>query len=188
MCDPTMMFAASMVTSALQVGTQYIGQQQAAEAQRDYQEKRYEATREAANEAYIREVEAENQRLVEEGEAVAAKQQEVQREKIEKQGTAIAASEGAGMSLDALLADFERQEARYRDSLMQTRENRERQSDRRKEGSRAKAINRTNQVMPQPVSSPSALGAGLKLAGAGLQAYDTYQPDFGFGGGTKDRK
>ncbi len=79
----------------------------------------------------------------------------------------------AGMSVDNLMADFYRQEGTFRavtdSNLASTVE----QSQRELQGLKSQSMSRENSLRPAPV--PGYLGAGLRIAGDGVQAYDSYK-------------
>lgn len=79
----------------------------------------------------------------------------------------------AGLSVDNLLADFYKQEASYRMVTDTNFTYQVEQSRRDLEGIRSGTQSRVNQLRPAPV--PGYLGAGLRIAGQGVQAYDQYQ-------------
>ena len=77
------------------------------------------------------------------------------------------------MSVDNLLADFYRQEAGFRfvtdSNLAMVTE----QSQRELKGLRANAMSRENSLRPEAV--PGYLGAGLRIGGQAVGAYDQYK-------------
>lgn len=79
----------------------------------------------------------------------------------------------AGLSVDALMADFNRQEATYRFTTDTNLAFSEEQSRRDMEGIRSGAANRGTTFRPEPV--PSYLADGIRLSGQGFAAVDQYR-------------
>jgi len=117
-----------------------------------------------------------NQRVQQEQEAVVQAKMENAKRAAEARSTARTSSGQAGvagLSVDSLLADFYRQEAGYRAvtdaNLVYTID----QSQRQAEGVRSGTQSRINELRPEPL--PGYLGAGMRIAGQSVQAYDQYQ-------------
>lgn len=184
MCGPTALAAASLAIGVASSGVQYMGQAQAAASQADYQnrlaiqrEEQRQQNAEAAIDAYIKQTEDEGIRVQQQREAAAVEHQDVARRRLEAQGEARASSEAAGMSFDMLMRDFERSELRHRNVLTRQSELDTDESQRRIAGYAATAQDRINSVTPytpQPVQSPSILGAGLQMIGTGIDVFNTY--------------
>lgn len=186
------MFAASMGISALSAASGYFGQVQSANAQAEYQaetsaqrDRQIAANAEAANAAYVEQAAAENIAQAQRSESASLELQDLQRQRIRAEGTARATSESAGLSLEALLADFSREEARYRDSVTRQLKFDADESRRRLQGFEAQAADRARSIQPytpQPIQQPNTLGAALQVAGAGFDAFNrfsTRDPDTG---------
>lgn len=184
------MFATSLAVSVASTALSYAGQQQQANAQTAYQEQMarqqneyIKQNAEAANTAYIEQAATTNIQLGQKQTAAAQDLQQQGTARLRAQGTATASSESAGLSMDMLMADYERQEATYRDSIHQQLEWDMEQGAREVSGFRAQAQDRINSARPytpSPVSSPSLAGA---LIGFGGQALDAYRR---FGSEEKD--
>jgi hypothetical protein len=135
---------------------------------------------ELANKDYIEQTAAESIALMQKQEAAAQEEQRIQRERLQKQGTALASSEAAGQSLQFLMDDFMRQEARYKNSVRHQLELDTVQSNIAVKGFRDTAKNRgsaSGRYIPKPVNSlgfASGIGAGLSIAASGLGAYGRY--------------
>ena len=183
MCEP--MTLAMVGLNVLKMGAEFMGQQQAANAQESYQQRLFNDRQQLihntaveANQDFLRKSEQENRRLIEE-EAVASQDaQQLAIDRAEAVGTATASSQVASMSLDALYADFFRQEARFRDSITQNLEFDRKQAQANKEGFRAEAISRVTgipPITPAPIDRPSPFGLLLNLAGTAFDGYRTYQ-------------
>lgn len=85
------------------------------------------------------------------------------------QGTALASAAGAGVggvSVEALLNTIEGDTADFKDSVNENLDLIARQADRDKRGIRAGTTSRINSVQ-----SPSILGLGVRIAGAGIDLY-----------------
>jgi len=81
----------------------------------------------------------------------------------------------AGLSVDALIQDFYRQEAGYSDAVKQNLEMDQAQSTAELLGLRAGAVDRTIATRRAPLERPSYLAAGIQMAGQGLDAYNRYR-------------
>lgn len=87
--------------------------------------------------------------------------------------TASGQSGVAGLSVDNLLVDFYRQEADFRNLTDINFSYNVEQTRRTGQGIQAGTNSRLNSLGHQPV--PGYLGAGLRIAGQGVQAYDGYK-------------
>jgi hypothetical protein len=107
----------------------------------------------------------------------AKEMQDLQIERLQKAGTAMASSESAGVSFENLMADFYRQEARYRDAMRQNLEMDAVQNDIAVSGFRREAKNRGSsfqRYIPSSVSRPSMIGAGLSIGASALENHGRY--------------
>lgn len=177
MCDPIsggltvgQMMAANIGLSMVSTMMNYAAQQQAASAQAAY----INQANNAAIDSYYRESMAQNLRIQEEQEATSEDLQNLIIERKQKMGEYIASSQSAGLSFSNVLADYMRQEARYRDSAYRNLELKERQSQLNIEGMRAKTNSRINSNMSTALPQPSLFAAGLDIAGSTLSAYTTF--------------
>lgn len=177
MCDPIsggltagQIMAANIGLSMMSTMMNYAAQQQAASAQAAY----INQANNAAIDSYYREAMAQNLRIQEEQEATSEDLQELMIERKQKMGEYIASSQSAGLSFSNVLADYMRQEARYRDSAYRNLELKERQSQLNIEGMRAKTNSRINSNMSTALPQPSLFAAGLDIAGSTLSAYTTF--------------
>lgn len=177
MCDPIsggltvgQMMAANIGLSMVSTMMNYAAQQQAAAAQAAY----INQANNAAIDSYYRESMAQNLRIQEEQEATSEDLQNLMIERKQKMGEYIASSQSAGLSFSNVLADYMRQEARYRDSAYRNLELKERQSQLNIEGMRAKTNSRINSNMSTALPQPSLFAAGLDIAGSTLSAYTTF--------------
>lgn len=177
MCDPIsggltvgQMMAANIGLSMMSTMMNYAAQQQAASAQAAY----INQANNAAIDSYYRESMAQNLRIQEEQEATSEDLQNLIIERKQKMGEYIASSQSAGLSFSNVLADYMRQEARYRDSAYRNLELKERQSQLNIEGMRAKTNSRINSNMSTALPQPSLFATGLDIAGSTLSAYTTF--------------
>lgn len=187
------MFWASMAVTAATTATSMYAQNEQANAQSKYQSEVAAANNAAAeqnakmaNQEYINQTTAENIQLMQKEEATSVEMQRIQRERKEAMGTALASSEGAGMSLQFLMDDYMRQEANYKGNLQSQLDNDKASRDIAVKGYWQTAYNRGKSqqgYIPSPVSQPSALAAGLGFAGSALDTYGRFRRD-----GLKDRK
>lgn len=177
MCDPIsggltagQIMAANIGLSMMSTMMNYAAQQQAASAQAAY----INQANNAAIDSYYRESMAQNLRIQEEQEATSEDLQNLIIERKQKMGEYIASSQSAGLSFSNVLADYMRQEARYRDAAYRNLELKERQSQLNIEGMRAKTNSRINSNMSTALPQPSLFAAGLDIAGSTLSAYTTF--------------
>lgn len=177
MCDPIsggltagQIMAANIGLSLVSTMMNYAAQQQAASAQAAY----INQANNAAIDSYYREAMAQNLRIQEEQEATSEDLQRLIIERKQKMGEYIASSQSAGLSFSNVLADYMRQEARYRDSAYRNLELKERQSQLNIEGMRAKTNSRINSNMSTALPQPSLFAAGLDIAGSALSAYTAF--------------
>jgi hypothetical protein len=179
---------AGVAVSAAGAGAGLYMQSEAAADQADYQKRLMQARNSEIEENYRLSVESMNvqnkalqERAVQEGESASMEQQRNAREAAKAVATArVAAGEGgvSGRSVNALMSDFLAQEARYRDSLNTNLDYARDSIEYEMEGNKLTAQGRANSIKPfQPskIDQPSYLGAALKIAGAGMDAYSTYQ-------------
>lgn len=183
MCEPTTATMAAVAIAS--TAANMYGQQQQANAQKKYQnalaaqnEQLRIQNKANADAAYNNAIMQENEALSAEREKASQQLQDIRIEKMQKQATALASSEGAGMNVRMLMADYERQEARVRDSILFNLEQRESQSKWFRESEKTKyqsAVNSISPYIPQPVAQPNYLGGALKIAGQGLEAYSDWK-------------
>lgn len=187
MCEAvsaTTMFWTAMAMSAASAGANYMMQSEQANAQAKYQSRMAEENNRAmmqnaqiANKNYVEQAAASNMQLMQKQEAQSAEMQNLQIERLQKAGTALASSESAGVSFENLMADFYRQEAKYRDAMRHNIEMESVQNDIAVQGFRREAKNRGSsfqRYIPSPVNSPSLIGAGLQIGSSTLDNYNRY--------------
>lgn len=187
MCEAmsaTAMFWTAMAMSAASAGANYMMQSEQADAQAAYQSRMAEENNRAmmqnaqiANKNYVEQAAASNMELMQKQEAASVEMQNLQIERLQKAGTALASSESAGVSFQNLMADFYRQEAKYRDAMRHNIEMDSVQNDIAIQGFRREAKNRGSsfqRYIPSPVSRPSMIGAGLQIGSSAFSHYGKY--------------
>lgn len=162
--------------------TATVAQSNAASAQANYQQKQAEANTEyysqnaqAALRSNADEQAAINLQTQESQQHASQEVQDIQLERMRKQGTAEASSISMA---NGLLADFARQEAVYKDSVKANMDMTMLQSGIRKSSVAAEAQDRINTVRPytpSPVAQPNYIGAGLGVVSSGLSIYSDYK-------------
>jgi len=158
------LFATSLAISTATHGLQYVGQRSAARAS----ERAAKETARRSRENLLRQQEAINRRTLQER---AADTQELTRSAIERaqaqsRARAAAASAGtSGRSVEALLADYDRQAARFSDAIVSSQRFREEQAEAAKLGMRSDHLDRIAQARSQIVRRPSFLGTTLRIGG-----------------------
>lgn len=140
------------------------------------QNKAMDIAEESAKESFRQQSSTVNLRLQQEQEAATNAKIENAKRAAEARGTARAAAGAAGVagfSVDALFADFYRQEAQYRSITDTNLGYVEEQSRRDMAGLKSGTQSTINRLVREPV--PGYLGAGLRIGAAGLQTYDDYK-------------
>ncbi|MHC1751060.1 virion core protein, T7 gp14 family [Humidesulfovibrio sp.] len=175
------MFWSSMAMTVASTAVSYAAQSEQASQTRDYQGKVAEeqnrilvATQQAANKEFVEGSAAQNLQLAQKEQSYSQDAQNVQAQREQRVGTALASSENAGLSLDALLGGFYRNEAQYKAGLAQQFGFDRVQRDINVESLQDKAENRTSSVgryIPSPVSRPNPFGAALQI---GTGAFTNY--------------
>jgi hypothetical protein len=167
-------FWSKLAITGLTSGLQYVQQQKVA----NYQ---YEAARraaESANQAFIDQQEGLNARLREEKQAAEQEKFKAAKQTLQAEG-AIRATERAGLTVDLLLADAEREAGNWRNSLTQTIQSADQQYRRSLKGLEAQREERTNQAIDirnqAAANAPSLLGTIANVANTGLSDYTTYK-------------
>ena len=166
-------FWTQLAISGVSAGLQYIqGQQMLA-----YQHEAAYKAAEAANQAYVDQTEALNARLREEKQAAEQDKFKVRKKVLQAKG-AIRATERAGLTVDLLLADAEREAGNWVNSLEQTIQSADRQYGRNLKQLEAQREGRTNQAIDMAnrasANAPSLLGTIANVANTGLTNYINY--------------
>lgn len=180
MCGPATQLAFTVAMGVMQ----YQAQQRQANAQAEYQNQlaiarneQIERNAELANRAFIQQSEQINRRTQQEQVAASEEIQQVQIERLDAQGRAEAAAAAAGvqgLSVQNLLNNFQRQEARYRSAVQQNLAFAQENAEAEKKGLRAQAEGRIASIpayAPEPVARPSFFGTALGIGGRVLDNY-----------------
>lgn len=162
------MMAASLGVSALTAGTSYMAQSEAAANSAAYAAD----TKQAADAAMLSQNADLNTRLKQEQTSTALRNEAARKKTQAATATANATSEASGLSVDALLADYDRQYLNYADSQMQQLGFTEDQIGRSREGLSSQAQSRTNQAYSQITPAPSL---AMSLGNFGADAIGSYQ-------------
>jgi len=167
-------FLAQLGISALTGGLQYIQGQKVA----NYQYEAAQRAAESANQAFIDQQEGLNARLKEEKQAAEQQKFDVSKKTLQAQG-AIRATERAGLTVDLLLADAEREAGNWKNALEQTIQSADQQYRRNLKGLEAQREGRYNQAIDMrnqaSANAPSLLGTIANVANTGLTSYTNYR-------------
>lgn len=158
------LFATSLAISTATRTLQYTGQRQAAHAS----EHAAAETARRSRENLLRQQQAINRQTIEERAADAQElsQSSIERVQAQSRARAAAASAGtSGQSVDALLADYDRQEATYRNAVLISQGFRETAAEATKSGVRADHLERVAQARSRVVRRPTFLGSALRIGG-----------------------
>lgn len=194
--------AAGLITGALSIGSTvagFIGAQQQAQAQAEYQTQlqiaRNEQIRQNAEltaRAYNDQLQAVNSRQMQENIAASQQAQAFQRENTVRRGTAQAAlgeTGAAGINRDILMAEFDRTQTSYMSSLSLQQDFRDQSTFFETRGMQAQAEGRAQSIqpyVPTPVNGPSLFGAAMGIGMGAMKGYDTHLRYTGQGYGNPD--
>lgn len=175
MCvDPATLTFAQLAITATTAGLQYVQQQKVA----NYQYEAAQRAAESANQAFVDQQEGLNARLREEKQAADQQKFDVAKKALRAKG-AIKATERAGLTIDLLLADAEREKGNWTNALNQTIQSADQQYRRNLKGLEAQRQGRTNQAIDMyntaSANAPSLLGTIANVANTGLTNYINYQ-------------
>jgi len=164
------MFLGQLAISGVTAGLQYQQQQKVA----NYQYEAAQRAAESANQAFINQQEGLNARLREEKQAAELQKFDVAKKTLQAKG-AIRATERAGLTIDLLLADAEREKGNWTNALNQTIQSADQQYRRNLKGLEAQRQGRTNQAIDMyntaSAKAPSLLGTVADIANTGLTNY-----------------
>lgn len=196
MCSPTGLAASSLAIGTASSAASFIGQSQASQARAEAANQRARRVNREANAAFLRQSAAENRRLSQQADATSQQLQRTESEARRAQARANvqAAEQGvSGNSVEALLADFDRQQAQRAEAIRQNFQFQVEQSEQNKRGFRAQAERRIASSRPGPTQMPSPIAAGLQIGSSAIQAAsieNSLKPPgspvtfLGFGGGS----
>jgi uncharacterized protein YqgV (UPF0045/DUF77 family) len=168
------MMMVSLGVSAATAGMSYMAQQANMKAQVEAQETNLQAQRDAATTAMVQSTEDLQQRELQERASTALKLDNARRKADEAQATANATSESAGLSMEALMNDYDRQYGSYADAQMQQLGFNTDQIGRQREQIEAQAKGRINSMPRSPVQGGSLGGAILGFAADAAGAYQKF--------------
>lgn len=170
---------ASVLTGALGIGqatTQFVGENQRAKAQNEYQNQVYSEITKNAKSNYNLQLEAQGERALQEREALLDEGTERARRTIQDRSAAATALGSRGLSsqtLNSLLGEFDRQAAATENNLLLNYNWRRAQDARDAEGFRTDAANRIISARPRPVEGGNPLSLLFGIGSSALGAYDT---------------
>lgn len=164
------MMAVSLGVSALTAGAGYVAQSKQAEASEVYADR----AQDSAIESMLSQGRDLNAREEQERKATALRRLDARKKSKAAAATANATSESAGLSVDALMADYERQYLNYSDSQMQQLGFQTDQIERTREGLQAQAQGRVNQAQSQIQAKPSLAMTLGNFAATGLNTYQDF--------------
>lgn len=168
------MFYASLAMSAVTSVVGYVGAQQQADAQYEAQVTNQTATRQAAITDMVAQGDDINQRGMQERASTALNVNNARLQAMRASSTANASSESAGVSVDMLMSDYDRQYLNYADAQMMQLGWGEEQLTRSREALTSQAQSRINSVPSTPVVYPGLGGTMLEIGAAGLNSYQTF--------------
>ncbi|MBB2681892.1 UNVERIFIED_ORG: vacuolar-type H+-ATPase subunit H [Rhizobium esperanzae] len=167
MCDPV-----SMIGLAIGAAQQVVSFQAQSQAANE-QNRLYADNAKRANQTARDQMFQTQQRMLQEQEKAGAEKADNLRDAREAKATAtVAAGEGgvSGLSVDALLAEFDGRAATANDRIDQNTDWTLAQLNNEMKGIRSNAEDRINSV--QRAAKPSFFDAGLRIVGEGLDQYD----------------
>ena len=177
---------AGLALAILSTAASTYAQKEQADAQKAYQEAQSEEyartakiNQENANREFVESTTAERIKQMQERSAAAEEVQRLQRERLEKQGQALASSETSGMALDALMADFYRSEAQKKNIIQQQLEMSGVGSEITIGGYKDRRDSRLStqgQYITSPVNQPNYLASALQIGQAGVDYYNKKNP------------
>lgn len=187
MCEPSTLGIASLVIGTASSIAGGIAQAQRVQAQQQYieaQSAEYARVADLNNKAAVREYTEQSaaERISQMQEQAQASQQaqEIQRDVLRKKGTMLASTNAAGMALDALMADYEREEGLRRDNIRQQYAMRSVGHELNLSAYKDKAQNRINSQQSYIAQDSgysggmNALGTILGIGSAGMNAWGLY--------------
>lgn len=170
------------IVGAVSAVASYMGQQQSAQQQADYQRavaeqrnQEIKANYEAANAAAIDNYTQANQRQLENQENFSQTAQDIEVEKKNAIGELLASNLNTGLSLDAVKLDYERQSDKYLGVQELSLRNLGIQTEAEKKSAKAQAQNQANSIsayIPSPVNYPSPLSLAAGIGGAYVGSLD----------------
>lgn len=117
---------------------------------------------------------AENLRLEQAGQASSREAQQLSIDRKKAVGTAMASTDGAGLSLEYLIGDFYNQEGRMQSASEKQLDWNYQQGKANKAGIQASAEGRINAAKASVTPYPSLFSLGATMVGTGLTTYNKY--------------
>jgi len=200
MCSPALAFAGvGLAVGIAQSVAQYQSQSDFANQQAQAQSDAIRQQQEYQNrliqlegERFQAESNAVRTRQLQEQQALARQQGQASKEVRSAQATALVQSGESGvtgLSVDALLADFTRQELGYQEGILREQQNKDAYYNEQLRQNRiASAFTMAEMNRPitsQPIARPSGVALGLEIAGKGVGAYGNY---LNYGGGMRPER
>jgi hypothetical protein len=170
---------AAGLTTALGVGQsvfQYVGEEQRASSENEYQNQVYSEITKNAKSNYMLQLEAQGTRALQERESLLDEGTERARANVQQRASATAALGSRGLAsttVNQLLGEFDRQAAATENNLLINYNWRRAQDTQEAEGFRTDAANRIISARPRPVTGGNPLSLLLGVGGSLLQGYDT---------------
>jgi hypothetical protein len=174
--------AASVAASVAAPVMSYVGQQQAAEAQAEYQQNMYDMNKEIADQALASQYSGIAQRQSEEQRKASQEMQAISSQAAQARAiaSASAAESGvSGLSVDMLMNDYFRKEYGFMTSTQEQLRGTLFQLEQGKKGAASEYEGRVMGMTPQPVAYPSLLATGIGVTGglassAGTMYFNTF--------------
>ncbi len=178
MCGPPAIAGIGLFITAVSAVASYKAADDSAQTTENFQDASAKEGARLARESFDNQNKDVQARSREEDSAAAQAIRVNQQEAAKAKATARVASGEAGvsgLSVDALLSDFNRQEDDYTNSILTNRDISRRQSQQALKGIRAGTESQLAASRFAPVRRPSYLTPGLQIAGAGLAAGAQYR-------------
>ena len=157
-----------MALTALTSGAQMLGVNETNNANASARDAQIAANAKASNAAAKEQYYQLDQRTMQEREAMSAKLQDIQRQRLQKTGQAMASSQG---DLGLLMNDFYRQESLYKQNVTANFDMSALNNASQKQSVSEQNTARNASVTAYVPASNNLVGAGLQIAGAGIKGY-----------------
>ncbi|WP_296305674.1 hypothetical protein [uncultured Desulfovibrio sp.] len=177
MCSPMALGIASLAIGTGSAIAKGVAQQQYMTAQAEEYARVADLNNKAAVREYTEQSAAERVSQMQEQAQASRQAQEIQKDALQKKGTMLASTNATGGALNALMADYEREEAVRRDNIRQQYEMRAVGHELNLSAYKDRAQNRINSnrnFIGSQSAGMNALGTILGIGAAGLNAYGLY--------------
>lgn len=171
MCEPATIAAAAI--AAVSALAQAKAQNDSVKAQNVFEQNRFEQAKTNAEANFFAQAAQANLRIQQEAEATSDQIQETNRQKAQARAQAVVSAGEAGvsgLSVDALLADFERSAARNNETARRNLEFIQQQTEQDVKGLQAAAANQQIAVLPNIRGGQPGLVTALKVGSAAYGA------------------